>query len=87
MSGFCQQLQGRTCQGRGLGGQKKPKSCQRSLLMTPILFSTILYIQHPAHFPGQKRSIFSCWFQLAFCSVQLALGEFVQSSKDLFYVP
>ena len=51
------------------------------------LFSTILYIQHPAHFPGQKRSIFSCWFQLAFCSVQLALGEFEQSSKDLFYVP
>ena len=38
-------------------------------------------------FQVKKRSIFSCWFQLAFCSVQLALGEFEQSSKDLFYVP
>ena len=28
---FCQQLEGRTCQRRVVGGQKKPKSCQRSL--------------------------------------------------------
>ena len=28
---FCQRLYHRKCQRRGVGGQEKPKSCQRSL--------------------------------------------------------
>ena len=31
MSTFCQRSYHRKCQRRGVGGQKKPKSCQRSL--------------------------------------------------------
>ena len=31
MSTFCQRSYHRKCQRRGLGGQKKPKSCKRSL--------------------------------------------------------
>ena len=31
MSTFCQRSQGRKCQRRGVCGQKRPKSCQRSL--------------------------------------------------------
>ena len=32
MSTFCQHSYRRKCQRRGAGGQKKPKSCQRSCL-------------------------------------------------------
>ena len=32
---FCQRSYHRKCQQRGLGGQKKPKSCQRSLWTPP----------------------------------------------------
>ena len=35
MSTFCQRLYHRKCQWRGVGGQKKPKSCQHSLWTTP----------------------------------------------------
>ena len=35
MSTFCQRLYHRKCQLRGVGGQKEPKSCQRSLWTTP----------------------------------------------------
>ena len=34
---FCQRLQGRQCQRRGLGGQKKPKTWQRSHWMPPYV--------------------------------------------------
>ena len=37
MSIFCQLLYHRKCQLRGVGGQKKPKSCQRSLWTPPYL--------------------------------------------------
>ena len=35
MSTFCQRSYHKNCQHRGVGGQKKPKSCQRSLWTTP----------------------------------------------------
>ena len=35
MSIFCQRSHHRKCQHRWIGGQKKPKSCQRSLWTTP----------------------------------------------------
>ena len=38
MSTFCQRLYHRKCQHRGVGGQEKPKSCQRSVWMTPYLY-------------------------------------------------
>ena len=37
MSTFCQRLYHKKCQLRGVGGQKKTKSCQRSLWTTPNL--------------------------------------------------
>ena len=36
MSTFCQLSYHRKCQRRGIGGQKKPKSCQCSLWMAQI---------------------------------------------------
>ena len=41
MSTFCQHLYHRKCKRRGVGGQKKPKSCQRSLWTTPYIHSYI----------------------------------------------
>ena len=35
MSTFCQRSYDTKCQRRGIGGQKKPESCQRSLWTTP----------------------------------------------------
>ena len=39
MSTFCQLLCGRKCQWRGVGGQKKPKSYERSKIKLEPLFN------------------------------------------------
>ena len=52
MSTFCQHSYHRKCQRKGVGGQKKPKTFQRSMRTTPY-FGRIIF-----NFPLVKKAAF-----------------------------